>query len=131
MKTFYLDTNYILRFILADSKEQFIESKKLFQSGVEKKVRLVILSQIVFELDFILRRVYKFNKAEVVNVISTLFIIPTVKISNAKLLLSALEVYKEENLSLVDSYLHACAHANNAKIATFDKKLRKLSVHAE
>src|SRR3990172_8569866 len=63
-KMIFVDTNYFLRFLLADNKEQFHEVKPLFGQAAEGRVKLFTSIVVYFEIYWVLSSFYKQDKSE-------------------------------------------------------------------
>ena len=66
MKEYIIDTNFILRYLLADNKEQYKKSKAVFDQVREGKI-IIHLEQAVFvEVIFVLSSFYETPKERIV-----------------------------------------------------------------
>jgi predicted nucleic acid-binding protein len=73
------DTNFILRYLLADNSEMFDKAKAIFKE-VNAGESTIILEQAVFtEVVFVLSSFYKVPKAEIVKILSDLLAYKRVK----------------------------------------------------
>jgi predicted nucleic acid-binding protein len=62
-----IDTNIIIRFLVADNEEQFKIAKDIFFE-IEKSQKIVIILDVVFmEAFFVLTKLYQLPKSEVLN----------------------------------------------------------------
>ena len=62
-----IDTNIIIRFLVADNEEQFKIAKDIFFE-IEKSQKTVIILDVVFmEAFFVLTKLYQLPKSEVLN----------------------------------------------------------------
>lgn len=125
MKTFLIDTNVILRFLLNDIPSQYSQVK--FKIGEARKGRLILIVPeiIFFESYFTLTSYYQYSKDKVLEALGSLASSAYFEIENRNILLKSLKIYKSTNLSLVDAYLAARSEASAVEIFTFDKKLEK------
>lgn len=90
-----------------------------------KKDDFIIPESVFFEVYFQLNGVYNFSKPEIYFTLNSL-IESKFYIENKDIFNAALEIYKDYNLSLVDSFLCAKAILENKKLETFDKDLKKV-----
>ena len=66
MKEYIIDTNFILRYLLADNKEQYRKSKAVFDQVREGKI-IIHLEQAVFvEVIFVLSSFYETPKERII-----------------------------------------------------------------
>jgi predicted nucleic-acid-binding protein len=125
MDSFILDTNFILRYLLADNKEQFKQAKKLFDQAKDGKVHLK-LEQIVFvETIFVLSSFYEVPKEKIIEIMHNLLLYKGLE-AGKELLFKALEIYKQHNVHIVDSIIAAKSQIENIKLLSFDKKLNQV-----
>ena len=59
VKKVFLDTNIWLRFILKDSKKQFLDTKKFIEQIEEGKFRAYTSAIVFLEINFVLSKIYK------------------------------------------------------------------------
>jgi predicted nucleic-acid-binding protein len=125
---YYCDTNFILRYLLADDEKSFIKTKDIF-SKVQKGNISVIIEQTVFtEAIFVLSSFYKVPKNKISETLCEFLSYKKIICEDKKSLLLALEIYKKENLHIVDCILIAKSSINNVEVISFDKKLIKTTV---
>ena len=125
MKTFLIDTNAILRFLLNDVASQYRLVKIEINEAKKGKFVLVVPEIIFFESYFTLTSYYQYSKEKVLEALGSLISSAYFEIENRNILLKALKIYKSTNLSLVDSYLAARSEMSDVEVFTFDKKLDK------
>jgi predicted nucleic-acid-binding protein len=114
-----LDTNYILRYLLDDNHEMFLEAKDVIESNA-----CLILNEVVAEVIYVLLGVYKISKQNITEALYSFMEMENVSMLESKeILFSALELFESKNLDFVDCYL--CALKNKYEIKSFDKKLMK------
>lgn len=120
-----LDTNVLLRLLLNDVPEQTI----LVESLLSKGVQFEIADATIFELVFVLERVYGMERELVCENISAIIGNPKFN-SNRALFKDALRLYESESkLSIIDCALLVYARLQKAlPLFTFDKELQKKSM---
>ena len=122
----FVDTNYFLRFLLADVDEQHQKAKKLFEDAASGKVKLFTSTIVFFEIYWVLASFYEKDKKQLTKILSDLLLMSFVKLIERDLLKQALEVFTKSNLDLEDSFNLVYAKKKKARIfKTFDKKLGK------
>ncbi|TSC96508.1 MAG: PilT protein [Candidatus Berkelbacteria bacterium Licking1014_2] len=62
----FVDTNYFLRFLLADIDRQHQEAKKLFLDGAAGRIKLASSTIVFFEIYWVLSSYYHKKKEEIV-----------------------------------------------------------------
>ena len=123
-----LDTNILLRLVLGDVPEQTTLVDKL----LAESDNLHVADIVIFEMVFVLDRVYKFNRERIIESVAS--VIRNEKINcNKKLFELSLSLYsRHTKISFVDSTLPFYALLNNATpLFTFDKELAKTTSYAQ
>ena len=122
----FVDTNYFLRFLLADNKEQFQEVKTLFSQAAEGRAKLFTSIVVYFEIYWVLSSFYKQDKSETAKTLQQLLEMDFISLEEHEILENALGIFTGSNLSLEDCYNLAFAKSRKAKaFKTFDRKLAK------
>ena len=122
MKKYIVDTNFVLRYLLADNKKQYKRSKVIFDQVRDGRVHAIFEQSVFAEVIFVLTSFYKTPKEKVVETIH--FFLSYKGIEGDKdVLQHALQLYKNSNLHIVDCILAARSEMTKLPILTFDKKL--------
>lgn len=127
MTRYILDTNYLLRFLLADNPVQYKTSVKYFELAKNGEISITIPLIVFIETNYVLVRLYRLEKAELVNKLLQIVHTPYVEVENKEILVTAFSMYKTISLSLTDILIYVQSIRENKKLLTFDKKLLKLS----
>jgi len=114
----FLDTNYILRFLLRDNEEMYKISKECIKNS-----DCFIDNEVLAEVVFVLSKVYKTSKKDIRISLEKFLSIPTILLNSKSIILKSLEIFEEKNIDFVDAIL--CAKSKKHEIKTFDKKLNK------
>lgn len=116
-----IDANIILRYLLKDHKESFIQSVDVVENQ-----NIFLPNEIAAEVVYVLEKVYKIPKQDISNVLRILFGRNNIEFFDKKIILTSLEFYQKYNLDYADSLLITYNKVQNAEIITFDKKLKKI-----
>lgn len=127
MKKLFVDTNVFLRFILQDIPEQHVIARSYFEKAKVGEVDLVLCSPVVFELDFVLSKYYKFVKKDVANAIGVLLTLPYLEVEDREAFQQAMIEYAKGDYDLVDCFIYAKALLQEGEVLSFDRKLGKKS----
>lgn len=116
------DTNSILDALLERN------SNTSFFERIDKGDVVFSVPNIVyFELEWVLRSVYKKSKAFIISFLKSLLIHPSIRTKNKEIMQKSLVLYEETaSISFVDAMILAEALENNAVLQTQDKKLKKI-----
>lgn len=122
----FVDTNYFLRFLIEDNKEQLQTAEKLFLNGAKGNLVLTTSTVVIFEIYWVLKTYYQKSKIEIVKILQKVLKMNFIKTDERNVLIQALNLYKDNNLSLEDCYNLRWAKENNIEsFKTFDTKLAK------
>lgn len=128
MKSYLIDTNYFLRFILDDNVGQRKKVRQLFEDGLHGKADLYSTIPVFFELYWVLSSFYDKNKSECARVLQLVLQLPFITFENRRILAFALQVYKKHNVDLEDCYNIALYSSGTFdSFATFDKKALRMA----
>ena len=119
-----IDTNILTRFFIGDNPEQHKKAEKIFREAElgKRKLRLTVL--VTAEVVFVLESFYKRQRQEITEFLEVFISQRWLTVENRKILQNVWPWYLQ-GFHLVDSFLLAWGKANNEKILTFDKKLKK------
>ncbi len=115
-----VDTNIILRFLLDDNQEMSSKASDIITQN-----QVFILEEVLAEVVYVLERVYKLSKTDLVAIIQEFISYSNIIIDNKDVIELALNTYIHNNLDFVDCILYSYSKCRNATIYTFDKKLEK------
>ena len=128
MRTIIIDTNSILRFLLDDIPEQNAEVQKLFQQAKKTNLEIIVSEIVIFEINFILEKYYRFRKEEIIEKLGIIVSSNYLNIESRELFISALKLYRKNNISLVDCFLLVKAEIEEAELFTFDDKMKMVKI---
>lgn len=121
-----VDTNAILRYLLNDNDEQFKIVKSFFDDVKTGKMRAVILESVFIETVYVLLKVYKIPKKEIVDILKDLLSFKGIMNKDACQLIDALNYYNICNdLSLLDCFICVKSKELGIAILSFDKNLNR------
>jgi len=124
----FVDTNYFLRFLLADQKAQFKKAKQLFKKAEKGEIKLWTSDVVVLEIIWTLQSFYKLKSWAIVEKIHQLLVLPGIKFSHREEILKALGLFSEKKVDFADAYNFVLAQkAKVTDFITFDKDFQKLT----
>lgn len=124
MKKYFVDTNYFLRLLLKDDKEQFEKVYNLFQQSINQKIILYTSLVVIFEIYWVLYSFYKKNKKRIIWYLEKILKMSFLEIENREILWQALTLYKNSLGDFEDAYnLAYLKEKKLSNLASFDKKL--------
>ena len=120
-----IDTNIIIRFLVADNEEQFKIAKDIFFE-IEKSQKIVIILDVVFmEAFFVLTKLYQLPKSEVLNDLKSILDLDGVVNSDKVILNEVFNLIENQNIDFVDALLCAKSKLQGFEKISFDKDLKK------
>lgn len=122
----FIDTNYLLRFLLKDVGSQYKEAKQLLLRGARGEKKLVISTIVFFEAYWVLGSYYKKNKADLVLLLKKILDLDFVVLKERSILIDGVERFSNTNFDLEDCYNLSFAKTQKIEeFKTFDEKLVK------
>lgn len=126
MKTYFADANIFLRFILKDDKKLARKSRYYFTQAKNGEIVIVVLSEVILEIEYVLRKVYLISREDIALQLSNLINTSYFKINERILYRNVIKIYKDKTVDLTDAFLFLKAQEKNAEVLSFDKDFRKL-----
>jgi predicted nucleic-acid-binding protein len=127
MKKYLLDTNMLLRFLLADHAELSPKAARLFQQAGDRKCLLILSDLGIAEAVWVLTSYYKIGRKDVAESLAKLVVRAGVHCPALDPVLDALARFKATNCDFFDCYLAAQAVASGVGVASFDKDFAKFT----
>jgi len=121
---FVLDTNVLLRALVADQPAQLIQAKRLFAAAKRGELSLLVTPVVIAEACFVLESFYKQSVAEIADTMEVFLSADWLLIEQQDALQGMWDYYRRK-MHFVDSYLLSLAKQNNYQLATFDVALSK------
>ncbi|MHB9147945.1 MAG: PIN domain-containing protein [Candidatus Amoebophilus sp.] len=116
------DTNFILRYLLADNSQMFSKAKEIFDQAKTGKVILIIEQAVFTEVIFVLSSFYKVPKDTITQILSDLLTYKGIS-SEKEVFILSLDYYSKYNMHVVDCLLLAKNKLASIPVLTFDEQL--------
>ena len=100
----FIDTNYFVRFLLHDVEPQFLEAKNTFEKGILGKEKLFSSTIVFFEIYWLFQSLFGKPKEEIFDVLTGILDMKFIYFNEYEILKKSMEIYKNTNLGLEDSY---------------------------
>lgn len=110
-----LDTNVIVRLVVADDPEQLKSARRVFQSN-----DFWIAKTVLLETEWVLRYTYKLKRGSIRETFQKLLGYRRAQVEDRGAVLRALDLY-EADLDFADA-LHLASSGDADRFATFDKE---------
>jgi len=121
----HIDTNVILRFLLADHKQHSPKVRALFQRAGDGELELRLSHVCIAETAWVLTSFYKLDRSDVSEKLRSITLLAGVVCDELEVILTALENFGRLKIDYIDCYNAALAERQGAKLASFDKGYRK------
>lgn len=127
----FLETSVFIRYFTADDKKKFKDCVHLLEI-IEKggKIRPYVSNIVILEILFVLTRVYKFSKKEVLGGIQKILDLRNLTLIEKTNTREAIETFQRLNIKFPDCLI-ATQVPRSSKIVTYDEdfsKIKNLSV---
>ena len=113
-----IDTNVIVRYLVADQSEQFRRATALIEAE-----QVFVPSTVALEAEWVLRAIYRLNRAAILGALRKFAALPTVAFENLGILTQALD-WAEQGMDFADA-LHLASAAGCVAFASFDRGLKQ------
>ena len=121
-----LDTNVLVRYLIADDKKQYKTAKKFIEDTIPHDALFIPISVSV-ELEWVLRSLYELNKATVIETYNHLLEAREIEFQDESAIEIALSLYTDNNADFADCLHIASAQAQDrAPLVTFDRKASRV-----
>lgn len=122
-----LDTNVLVRYIVADDPAQLAAARRLVNQCLDEGLALFVPITVVLELEWALRSSYGFAKDEVLVTLSNLFSAAELTFESERGLEVALMLFREGSADFADCLHIALANqAGDSPLWTFDKEAARV-----
>lgn len=126
MVTYLADTNILVRLYIQDNSEQFNLSLQILNDCKRGKIKITVLSEVVPEIEYVLRKVYKIDRKTIANHLLELIKTTYINIEKRDIWKEAIKVYSKNNLDIIDAVLFVESQNRKNEILSFDKDFRKI-----
>lgn len=123
MTSRFVDSNVFLRFLTVDDQGQHEKAARLFETARRGECRLVTGPPVLFEVAWTLRAAYKAPRERVLEILSAIFAMPGMALTDAPLVAEALSLAVAAGTEFADAYVAAISRtAGCSEVATFNRK---------
>lgn len=126
--TYLLDTNIILRFLLADDPAQSCSATELMSKVDEGNVSVEIKDFVLLETVWVLEASCRVPRKEIADRLINILNLSGIVNANRSTLIQALLSFKETSIDLADCLLAAYS-SPATPVISFDRDLKKLGAH--
>lgn len=121
-----LDTNILVRFLMADDVKQAQKVHQLFSESEKTKSELFITILVVVELIWVLESAYNIPRKDIINAIDDMLQMPILRFEHQPTLYKFIKTAINNNFDLSDLLISLIAKTLKCETTlTFDKKASK------
>jgi predicted nucleic-acid-binding protein len=126
MENKLLDTNILVRLFMQDHQTHYKESFNIFNNAIKKGYLLLISTEILLELEYVLRSIYKVDRQGIAKDFESLAETNCVSFLEDDIVRRAIKVYPLVNVDMVDVVIFVRSQILGLEIKTFDKDFVKI-----
>jgi len=120
-----IDTNVIIRFLAADVEALHLESVAIFNKIYHNELQVEILSEVLMEVLFVMKGIYKESKSETVESLKEILSLRGVVNRDKYILIEALTIFCNKNIDFVDALICTKSKFEGYGKISFDKDVMK------
>jgi len=123
LTSWFIDANVFLRFLTVDDLGQHAKAARFIELASKGEFRLVCGPPVLFELAWSLRAAYKTPKDKVLEILSAIYALPGLVLTDGPIVARALTLAARTNSEFADAYIAASAQVGECSgVATFNRK---------
>ena len=125
-----LDTNVLIRFLTGDKNRKYRNLYRLFESLERGELRVELKLIVLFQVIYVLKSFYQVPKNEIAGGLTQLLRYKGVTIKEKKIVQQSLDLWRDNNVEIVDCYLVACLEKDPQSIIySYDRDFDKFKVN--
>lgn len=125
MKKYYLDTNFILRYLLKDVDFQYNAAQNYIVRAKQEEIKLIIATPVVFEVKHILEKNYFLPKPVLAETLFKFLSSSYLILEDRQVILDSLPLFLKGSADFEDCYLYLKAKEDAAEVLSFDKDFKR------
>lgn len=124
-----IDTNILIRFLVGDDELQAKKVYKIFKKTESEKNELFVPLLVMLEFIWVLESVYEIPRADILESISELLLMPILKFEQQSALQQFIHAAQGNKYDLSDLlFSHSAKSQGCETVITFDKKASKFTL---
>lgn len=124
-KRYLLDTNVVIRLLTNDPPAQALAAQSFFQGACDGHYELVVSDILLFEVVFVLQKVYHVSRSNITKHLQQLLSTPGINFLNRRIMEDTIRCFSEYQVDFSDAYHAAVALDRKISIASFDRDFDK------
>jgi len=124
-----LDTNVLIRFLTNDSHSKYKTLYTFFESLEKGELQTELKLIVLFQTAFVLKSFYEVPRERIASSLQTLLKFKGLKIKEKRIVTRMLDLWRSENIEIVDCYLIACLEKDKQNILySYDLDFNKYDI---
>jgi len=125
-----IDANVIIRFLTADENPRFKGVYDLFLRLEDNLEKVELKALVFFQTIFVLKSFYKVNRDDIYCLMGDIISLPGIYMKKKALYQRTLEIFKAENIEIIDSYLLACMEQHSEScLYSYDENFNRFAIN--
>jgi len=121
-----LDTNVLIRFLVADDEKQACIVRDLFKQAEAKRDVLFVPLPVTLEMIWVLESVYDISRQDILDALQKLLLMPVLSFDAQEALQHLIQSAQRGSEDLADLLIaHAAIQSGCSTVLTFDRKASK------
>jgi len=118
-----LDTNVLIRFLVADDEKQACIVRELFQQAETEQQSLFVPLPVALEMIWVLKSVYVISRQHILDALQKLLLMPVLMFDAQEVLQHVIQSARKGNEDLADLLIaHTAIQSGCSTVLTFDRK---------
>jgi len=126
MKKYLVDSNVFVRYLINDEPLQYRDAEKFFSSARNETIKMFVLSEVILEVEYVLRKVYKISRKDISEKLLSILKMKYLHIEKQESLISSLKFYVKSNVDLVDALVYVESRKRDLIVLSFDNDFKKI-----
>ena len=124
-----LDTNVLIRFLTVDKSKKYKKLYAFFEAMERGEIRVELKLIVLFQAIFVLKSFYEVPKAAIAAEMLELLKYKGITIREKKKVKRTLELWRENNVEIVDCYLTACLETDSQNLLySYDRDFDRMKI---
>ena len=125
-----LDTNVIVRFLVSDKSPKYKNLYSFFEALENGSMMVELKLIVLFQLIFVLKSFYEVPKEQIANGVTDLLKYKGISVKNKSVVRRMLEIWRNNNLDIVDCYLIASLEADTQNVLySYDRDFDRFNIN--
>ena len=133
LKTYFIDSNVFLRFLVQDDAKAFESCVAFFKKIEQGRVKIVISPLVFAEIVWVLKSYYKFKKEKIIQALRAILLLKNLSVQDKSDPLKAIELFENNAIKFIDCLIASDKNLQTQQYAliSYDRDFDALGVIRE